>query len=369
MANLLLITGAAGFVGSHAVNFALESRKYDFVLATDILSLSEFLNKHHHHLDALIEGKRFRYIKADLTDMREVSALIHALREHYRDYNIFVWHIGGCFDYSASRETLYKVNVLGTRNLLDCLADFPALAWLKRFVFWGSGSAYGDFNHPDGQLPADENYPVRPQTDYGWSKKEAEDQVIFFRQLLKFPTTIMRMAAIYGPGSRYGMANAFFLNASGQVPPLICGNPRNKVALVHVEDVIRAAGFLSHCREANGEIYNVVDDSLYTLKDVSLFIGERLNNKPFANFHLPAWVLRYLIWRVSCSARFLGGKPVFDPELGNISLLNGWMSNRKLKALEDKYSGDIFCQELFRYSDSLKGLEATIAWYKGKGWL
>ena len=367
MPNLLLITGAAGFVGRYAVEFALKESQYDFILATDLRAPDYQIR--------IVGQKKFAFIKADLTKPEDVAKIRDWLRA-FPDCKITVWHIGGCFNYSASRELLYRVNVLGTKALLEMLlslgieffksSDETLTSRIQRFVFWSGGVVYGDFNHPDGVLPANENYPVNPQNDYGWSKKEAEDWVLHFHKTFGLSVTIMRLAAIYGPNSRYGMGSALVLNARGHLAPIIAGNRHNKTALVHVEDVIRVASFLSRVPEADGEVYNVVDYTAYSLKTISGFIGEKLNNKPFSGFSLPAWVFKFLIKLIILRAKQLGGKPIIDPELGNMVLLNSHMSNQKLRKLARNYYLD---DSLFQFPDSLIGLAKTIEWYGKEGWL
>jgi dihydroflavonol-4-reductase len=356
---LLLITGASGFVGSHAVKFALNSPNYDCVLATDIKEIN------YQWSESL---KEFVFLKADLTNSRDIQQIADFIKNRNDLHRLVVWHIGGVFNYSAPRELLYRVNVSGTRALLEALwelngiveSDGRFFCRMQRFVFWSGGIVYGNFNHPKGILPAEENYPVNPQNDYGWSKKEAEDWILFYHQRSRFPVTIMRMAAIYGVHSRYGMGSAIALNADGRLAPLLVGDPRNHVALIHVEDVIRVADFLSWAPEADGEIYNVVDDSVCTLKEISIFLGQELNNKPFKFFSLPSWVMKTLIKLVNRKAKELGGLPVIDPELGNLVLINSWMSNRKLKTLAEKHNRP----DLLKYPFSRLGLAETISGYK-----
>ena len=351
--NILLITGASGFVGRHAVQFGLADSKYAMVLASDAVDLPYIVDP---------AGKAFCFFKADLTKPEDLAELRN---EFYRlwGYSLTVWHIGGCFNYSASYDLLYRVNVLGTRNLMEMLCSL-GVGHIRRFVFWSGGVLYGKFDHPQGKLPADEQYPVNPQNGYGWSKKEAEDWIMFFHRKEGLPTTIMRLPAIYGPGASYGLATAFFLNARGVLPPILIGNPHNKTPLIHVEDVIRVADFLSGVPESNGEIYNVTDYyGSYPVEKVAKLIGEQLNNG-YGNFSLPAWILKVFIALVQLRAKQLSGQPLIDPELGHMSVLNAWMSNAKLLSLLSQYG---FSESFFKYPDGLKGIIEVIQWYKKEG--
>ena len=352
---ILLITGASGFVGQHAVRLGLANPEYDIVIASDVRDLSYSVNP----------GKKiFCFFKLDLTNPKSFQDLRNIFFKLW-GYGLTVWHIGGCFNYSASYDLLYRVNVLGTRNLMVMLCGL-GVGYIRRFIFWSGGVLYGNFDHPDGKLPADENYPVNPQNDYGWSKKEAEDWIMFFHRKEGLPVTIMRLAAIYGPKSQYGIANAIFLNAWGSLAPLLVGDPQNRAALIHCEDVIGVADFLGTAPESNGEIYNVVDQIQHTMHEISIFIGSRLHNRPFSKFYLPNWVLKKLIVLVKRHTQLTGGRALIDPELGNMTLLNSWMSNQKLMDLAKKHGIE---KTLFKYPDAYLGLDQTIGWYKKEGLL
>lgn len=356
MKRLLIITGASGFVGKFALRFALKELS-GVIFATDIIVPPKTM------LLPVLQNKNFQFFKADLTKTKEVknlvaSAISKAKKSGCRE--IIVWHIGGLFRYDAPFSALYNVNVLGTERLAVELVKASEKTRMKigRFVFWSGGVVYGDFNHPAGKLPASEEYPVCPINNYGWSKKIAEDRLQFLSENFGLPVTVMRLAAIYGPESDYGMANAFELNYLGKLAPLLVGKGGNRGALIHVEDVIRVANFLSDTPEAKGETYNVVDDSRYTTDEISYFIGKFFNNTPFLNFHLPACVLRYLIEKVKQSAAALKVSPIIDPGLGDMVLLNSWMSNAKLMRLASKYGFAL------KYGDSLEGLSATLPYYR-----
>lgn len=289
---LIIITGAFGFVGKHALRFMLKNQ-FCAVLATDVMPdviIPEDL------ASSLKLRENFQFFRADLTKKEEVQNLVEvaiAMAKKYQCRGVIVWHIGGLFRYDAPFSALYDVNVLGTERLASEL--IKAKIKIERFVFWSGGVVYGNFNHPYGKLPATEDYPLCPANDYGWSKKIAEDRLQFLSENFGLPITIMRLAAIYGPASDYGMANAFELNYLGKLAPLLVGKKGNRGALIHVEDVVRVADFLSRVPEARGEVFNVVDDSRYTTDEISYFVGKFFNNTPFRNFHLPAGVLKYLI--------------------------------------------------------------------------
>lgn len=371
MSKILVITGASGFVGSHALKFALRDAygKYALVIATDIVDPG--------YIPHPIKGNyipplsrswhdKLHFIKADLTKPNDMVSILRELRQNpYRE--IVVWHMGAIFSYTASQRLIYEVNVLGTKKLLEALSKCDDIRKrIRRFVFWSGGIVYGNFDDPYVYLPATEEYPTNPTDDYGWSKKRAEDWILFFHKEFGIPITIMRLAAIYGPRSVYGMTKAFEIMARGQLAPLIVGKGDNHVALIHAEDVVRIADFLAFAEEANGEIYNVVDMTPYTVAEVTTFIGENLDNKPFQRFRLPIRVFKTFLAMTERAAKRTRSEPLVDLELGKFMLTDNWMSNEKLMNLAKHYGrGD----DLFKDPDSLKGLEQTIEWYRKEGWL
>ncbi|MDO8516437.1 MAG: NAD(P)-dependent oxidoreductase [bacterium] len=363
MRSLVLITGASGFVGTHAIKFALAHReKYDFVLATDVRKLSYPYD--------LPGEDRFRFVEADFTKSESMSTLMDVVKS-LDAKNIWVWHIGGLFNYTAQFPALYRVNVEGTDNLIRACREKLAFR-IQRLIFWSGGVVYGDFNAPGASLPADESYPVDPQNPYGLSKMLAEKNLLSFHRDCGFPVTIMRNGAIYGEWSKYGMANAYMLNYRGYLAPLLVGDGTDHAALIYAGDAIRVADFLGSVPESNGEIYNVVD-SCATMDAVSSFIGEQFNNKPWQKFHLPKFVLRTIVRGVVKDNKILGGYPVIDPGLGDMTLLNSWVSNKKLMALAEKHG---VRDTLLEYPNGIDGLRHTIAWFKAQhaahpeeGWL
>ncbi|MDA2936518.1 NAD(P)-dependent oxidoreductase [Patescibacteria group bacterium AH-259-L05] len=359
MSKTLVITGASGFVGSHALDFALtnELSSYGYVIATDIRELGyvpEYKDKH------------FTFVKADFTNADDMTAILRELRQ--KPYSeIVVWHMGAIFNYTIPRRLIYDVNVLGTEHLLEALTTFDDIRQrIRRFVFWSGGVLYGDFNDPHVSLPATEEYPVNPTNDYGWSKKEGEDRVLFFHKKFGIPVTIMRLAAIYGPRSRYGMAVAYSLMAKGQLVPFIIGDGTNHGALIHAEDVVRVADFLASVDEANGQIYNVVDKTPYTSAELTTFLGRELNNEPFQRLRLPLWIFKLFIKTIDRTAQRVNGEPLVDMELAHMTLADNWMSNKKLIDLAKRHGRE---NDLLKYPDSLEGLKQTLDWYRKEGWL
>jgi len=325
---LFLVTGACGFVGSHMVELLL-SRGCD-VRATDLELKSYIVNK---------PGVEF--IKADITLKDTLKPLFENV-----DY---VFHIAAIFDYWTPWQVLYKVNVEGTKNLCEIALDSD----IKNMVIWSSGAVYG----VPKEVPVKETAEIAPVNDYEKSKALQEKVALKFYREYGLPVTILRPASIYGPRSRYGTAILLFMLAKGWFPA-IPGDGKSRPVLVHVRDVVGAAYFLCDKKRVIGEVFNIADDSRYTIEELLLAVAKMLNVKIY-RFHIPVWMLYLLANLSECYARITGKRPLIEKESIRYLTFDSLMDNSKIKALGYKLV----------YPDALVGLKETIEWYRKVGWI
>ena len=216
-----IVTGGAGFIGSH---------------------MAERLIKEGHDVcvvDSLITGKRSRvpaeagFVKADVcwdADMRKL------FDEFQPDY---VFHFAAQIDVRASViDPLgdVEVNTVATVNLLEA----SRAAAVKRFLFASSGGAvYGK-----AEPPHNEKTPCRPNSPYGMSKLAAEGYVDLYRRLHELSATTLRLANVYGPGQdgtgEAGVVAIFNDRLAREEPLLIYGDGYNTRDFIHVDDVCSA---------------------------------------------------------------------------------------------------------------------------------
>jgi UDP-glucose 4-epimerase len=153
------------------------------------------------------------------------------------------------------------------------------------------------------------------------------------------------------------MAFSILLIGQGKLPPFILGNGKNRGGLVHVEDIVGAAEYLARHPDAAGEIFNVTDDTLYTVGEITRCLARALKI-PFISFiHLPERVVLFIANRAAKNAKKFGLPPPVDRELINLITANSWISNEKLKT---------FGYQL-KYPDTKIGLAETIEWYRKEG--
>ena len=216
----VLVTGGAGFIGSHVVDAHLDEGHEVVVVDSLVTGRRETVNP------------RARLLELDIRDpaLREVFA-----RERPEIVN---HHAAQASVVASVADPTHDadVNVMGTLNLLELAREFGA----RRFIFASTGGAiYGE---PE-RIPADETHPTLPLSPYGISKMAGEHYVRFFGGAgMSF--AILRYANVYGPRQDpHGEAGvvAIFTNAmlSGN-RPTIFGDGTQTRDFVYVEDVARA---------------------------------------------------------------------------------------------------------------------------------
>lgn len=358
---LLVLDGAAGFMGSHGLRFG--SAHYPAVIATDIRPLYD-----------VRDANNLTFVQADigsLESVRKIKARIADYLSRHPDHSFVYWHLGGVFNYTAPEEVLDRVNRLGTKNVIEeCVLPFKER--VRSFIQWSGITVHGDFDIP---LPVTEKSEVKPVNIYGWSKLRAEQVVMDYARRENLPAVIMRLGGVYGPGGppgeRYGMAILIKLFAEGRINNILTsGSEKRRVALVHVEDVIRAADFLGNCPEAIGETFVIVDDTPYTSEEISRFLGEELDNPLIPFVRLPHKIFRFLLETIEKDAKRYNAKPEVDAGMGEMTLVSTFSSNKKFMDLAHKYGrGRNSKNPVMIYKDSFDGLRQTIEAYRREGWI
>ena len=350
---LVLVTGAAGFCASRLIEELL-SRGYK-VRATDLEGVS--LERISGYLD------RIEFRAADITKPETIKPLL-------KDVEV-VFHPAAIFSYSVPLELLRKVNVEGTRNIIE----LSIKEGVSKMVVWSSVAAYGAADPKFYKLPIREcsveemNPAIKGK--YDLSKREQEAVVVKYWEENKFPISILRPAPMYGPGSYYGIYTLFKYIEEEllSVVPSNLANNRASMPLVNVKDVAKAAIFLSEKNKGDGESYNIVDDNTLDLVETIRYIALLTNSKVEVIFPLPMKLTYYLLklfskwslWEAKKLRKKVNGKPpipYLESDLLVYLLGNFWFSNQKIKGLGFE----------FDYPDRSIGLIETIDWYNKNGW-
>ena len=239
----ILVTGAAGFIGSNLVDRLLADDHE--VVGIDNLSHGTRANLPDSELGA---GSRFSFVEADLTD--------HGFADAVADADVeVICHLGAQIDVRVSvKDPLEdaRVNILGTINVLEA----ARLAGVRKVVFAASGgSMYGE----PKKMPVDETAPVNPLSPYAASKVSGEIYLGMYHELYGLETTALALSNVYGPRQDphgEGGVVAIFGNAllRGR-PAVIFGDGSAVRDYVFVDDVTdafaRAVGELGDGRRFN----------------------------------------------------------------------------------------------------------------------
>lgn len=222
----VLVTGAAGFIGSHLVDRLLES-------GYEVVGVDCFTGNYPRwrKLENLALARRsvgFRLVEGDLLDL-DLQGLLRG--------SDGVAHLAGEPGVRASwgqNFALYlERNVRATERLLEA-------AWregVEPFVYASSSSVYG----PDGGEPVIENYPQRPASPYAVSKLAAEELVGLYARERGLAATVLRYFTVYGPRQRPEMALARFISAAVEGRSVeVFGDGEQTREMTYVSDVVDA---------------------------------------------------------------------------------------------------------------------------------
>ncbi len=261
----ILVTGGAGFIGSHLVD-ALVARGEDVYV-----------------LDDLSSGKReYVHAKAHFTEADIRTAAAQDVVRRVKPEVVF--HLAAQKSVPESLKHPAKdasINLVGLCNLLEAL---PSVG-LEKFIFASTGGAmYGD----RASLPAREDMPAAPSAPYGLAKYASERYLELWSGLHGFPVTCLRLANVYGPRQDpYGEAGviAIFCKraVSGQ-PMRVFGTGEHTRDYVYVEDIVQA--FLAALDTGTPGTFNIGSGVETSVLDIVRTL-EHIAQKPLSIDHQP----------------------------------------------------------------------------------
>jgi UDP-glucuronate 4-epimerase len=264
-----LVTGGAGFIGSHLVDRLLADGGRVTVLDNFEPFYPEAIKRANLALASRSPG--FRLVEGDV---RDPEAVARAVREAEPDAIVHLAAMAGVRP-SIERPALYAdVNVIGTVRLLEAACRLEPR---PRFVFASSSSVYGDRD----SAPFREDDPVdHPVSPYAASKKACELMAHAFHHLHGLPVTGLRFFTAYGPRNRPDLAVAKFadlIERGEPVPMFGDGSTRRDYTYVGdiVDGVVAAIG-----RRGGFRIYNLGNSDPIDLRSMIAAIGEALGKEP-----------------------------------------------------------------------------------------
>lgn len=234
----ILVTGGAGFVGSHIVD-RLSSQNNVIVLDNLFTGLLSNLEK---------SKDRVKFVKGDVLDKALLKDLVADI-----DY---IFHLAANVGNIRSIKDPYfdmDANIKGTLNLLEACRG----SHIKRLVYAGSAACYGEAKY----LPIDEDHPLNPESPYAVSKMAAEKYCLAYHKVHGIPTAVVRFFNIYGPRqdtSQYANAIPIFLDKFKNGESItVYGDGEQTRDFIFVGDIVTGNLLAATEPAAVGGIFNI----------------------------------------------------------------------------------------------------------------
>jgi len=291
----VLVTGGAGFIGSHLVDRLLNDGFEVRVL--DDVSTGRMENLVHHE-----NRKDFDFVKGDVRNPELVKKAVTGVD--------VVFHEAALISVTRSVENpalTNEINVAGTLNMLKASSD----AGVKRFIHASSSSVYGEIE----TLPKREDLTTQPISPYAVSKLAAENYVKVFSEVYGLETVSLRYFNVYGPrqtiGPYSGVITIFINRLMNNQPPIIFGDGEQTRDFTNVQDVVEANMLAMKNKSATGEVFNVATGEPTTINHLAkllLQIMDRTSLKPVYEKPRPGDI-RQSYADVSKARKMLGYEP------------------------------------------------------------
>ncbi len=255
-----LVTGCAGFIGSHLVDKLLE-QGYK-VIGIDCFTDYYSRNIKEANLTNALKNKNFTLIEDDILNMAKFPEVDYIFHEAAQ--------AGVRASWGTSFEIYSRNNIDATQKMLEFYKDVN----IKRFVYASSSSVYGD-----SELPMQEDSVLKPVSPYGVTKLAAEHLCYLYCKNYEVPTVSLRYFTVYGPRQRPDMAIHKFVKAIFNGDEItVFGDGSQTRDFTFVDDAIEA-NILAAESDSVGEVFNIGGGSRISVNDLVTEIEKIVGNK------------------------------------------------------------------------------------------
>jgi len=300
----ILVTGGAGFIGSHLVDSLVDSNE---VVVVDNLQSGkrEYINK------------KAKFIKTDARAFDDINKIM-------RDEKIdFVFHLSAHADIRNNirddREMIIGQNFLATYNVLEAMK----MNNVKKIAFTSTSALYGD-----NILENPEDNPLIPISIYGATKIASEKLVISYCHTFDMQAWIFRPPNVVGPRGTHGVINDFVLKLTKNKNELqILGNGKQRKSYLYISDCIDAILFCTKKAHEKVNIFNIATGDLVDVTTLAKIVVDEIGLKNAKLTYTGAesnWIGDVkCIWLSIKKIKKLGWKPKYNSEKA-IRLAAGW---------------------------------------------
>ena len=259
----VIVTGGAGFIGSHMVEFLLDK-------GFDVIAIDDMSNGQIDNVELFKDNPHYKFHKIDLS--KEFDDRIFKNMD-------YLFHMAALADIVPSIDEPFKyhnANVNGTIRVLEACRKYK----IKKLVYSASSSCYGI---PD-DYPTSETAEIRPQYPYAFTKYIAEQYVMFWNKLYNLPVASLRYFNVFGTRAKtndaYGAVFKVFLKQKLEnVPLTIVGGGTQTRDFIYVTDVVRA-NLVAAESDINGEIINIGTGKPQSINYLAKLISDKVIHIP-----------------------------------------------------------------------------------------
>ncbi|MEK7629869.1 MAG: GDP-mannose 4,6-dehydratase [Patescibacteria group bacterium] len=322
--NTILITGAAGFIGSNVLAYLFDKYpKYNFI----VLDALTYAGDIHNISKRIHESSNFRFVYGDVKNAKLVEELvsranvvIHFAAETHVARSIY------------DDERFFETDVIGTQRVANAVLRHRDR--IKRFIHISTSEVYGtavtDKMHED--------HPLNPASPYAAAKAGADRLVYSYVSTYKIPAVIVRPFNMFGPNQHLEKLIPRFITSCILREPLtIHGTGNSKRDFTYVDDLSNAIDLILHApaEKVEGEVFNVGTGEDYSVSKIADLIMEYMKNKSskvqysFSSMNIgdrPGQVFRHTAG-VDKIKKVLGWEPKISFESGLRSVIDWYINN------------------------------------------
>lgn len=252
----VLITGGAGFIGSHLVDRIIKEKAKNIIIYDNFSTGNK----------EFIQNKPVKIIEGDILDFNKLNSCM-------KNIDIVSHHAAELEVFTGIENTLHdlKTNIIGTLNVLNASLKNN----IKKLVYASSGGVYGQAQF----IPETENHPLLPHWPYGVSKLAGEKYCTQYFLLNNLPTISLRYGIVYGPREWYGRVLTIFIKRllEGK-SPVIFGDGKQRRDFVYILDAVEANIMAIKSEKVNGMVFNVGGGTSYSIIDLAHILIKQIGN-------------------------------------------------------------------------------------------